>query len=42
MDAEAERRKYTQMHEEGKFQQKEAEQGIQNRWGDDDKSEEKK
>ncbi|KAG5292379.1 mismatched base pair and cruciform DNA recognition protein [Histoplasma ohiense] len=42
MDAEAERRKYTQMHEEGKSQQKVAEQDIQNRWGDDDKSEEKK
>ncbi|OJD18705.1 hypothetical protein AJ78_01320 [Emergomyces pasteurianus Ep9510] len=35
MEAEAERRKFKQMHEEGKSQQKKAEQDIENRWSDE-------
>ncbi|ODH51243.1 hypothetical protein GX48_02672 [Paracoccidioides brasiliensis] len=37
MKAEAERRKFKQMHEEGKLQQKSAEEDIDQRWGGDDK-----
>ncbi|PGH34553.1 hypothetical protein GX50_02636 [[Emmonsia] crescens] len=37
MEAEAERRKFKQMHEEGKSQQKKAEQLIEKRWGDENK-----